>query len=543
MSGPTRLEPRAPTARGRPARARLIAGALAILALACGKSDASVEDRGAGSDGEATDAASTLTILFESDDYVLGPSRDDWPKFLMFEPLVRNARPWLAERWEHSEDFRTWTYHLRDDVRWHDGVPFTAHDVAFSLRLAGKPEIADYGLALAVDSIAVPDDHTLVLGFTRPYRHALEGWPVYYPEHLLSDLDPAGYFEWEFWTRPVGNGPYRYVRSVPNTMIELEANPDYFAGPLSVERVVLRLSSANPVTELRSGNADVAYYLSTPEIAALAEDARFRVYFKWIFSEPQAIHWNQRHPFLAEAVVRRALSHAIDRRELARLLYLPDEMPLVGGLLADDRALELYRAEKIDTGFVFNPRTAQELLDEAGWRDRDRDGVRERDGAEARFTLLARQGGILSTLEPALLLQDQLRRVGVEVDIRPVESRIWWQLYRSGDFDATVHDIRTDPSDLLRDEFFGEGTKMGYRNPEVVRLLEALTLERSLAGQDTLYSRINAILRRDVPVTFLFPYFEAYAAHHKVRGLRTPDRAHPIEAIRELWIEDDGGEP
>lgn len=518
--------------------------AIALAALAasgCGGTDAAIDRGAGGSAGTEAASRSTLTILFESDDYVLGPSRDDWPKFLMFEPLVRGdaARPGLVERWEHSDDLRTWTYHLRSDVRWHDGVPVTAHDVAFSLELFRTPEVALHGFALAIDSIAVPDEHTLVLSFRRPMERALSGWPVYYPKHLLADLNAARFFDWEFWTHPVGNGPYRYVRGVPNTMIELEANPDYFEGAPSIERIVLRLSSANVVTELRSGNADAAYYLTASEVAALRGDPRFRVYFNWVFSEPQAIHWNQRHPFLAAATVRRALSHAVDRRELARLLYLPDEMPLVGGLSPDDRAGDLYREGKLDAGFAFDPPAARELLEEAGWMDRDGDGVRERSGVEARFTLVARQGGILSTLDPALLLQDQLRRVGVEVEIRPVENSVWWQLYRSGDFDATVHDVRNDPPDLLRQEFFGEGTKIGYRNPEIVRLLEALAREPSPTGQDTLYAAINAVLRRDVPVTFLFPYFEAYAAHRKVRGLRTPDRAHPIAAIHELWIEEE----
>ena len=218
-------------------------------------------------------------------------------------------------------------------------------------------------------------------------------------------------------------------------------------------------------------------------------------------------------------------------------------MPLVGGLSPDDRALDLYRAGKLDTGFVYDPVAARGLLDEAGWMDRDGDGVRSRGQVEARLTLLARQGGILSTLEPAILLQDQLQRVGVELEIRPVASSVWWQLYRSGDFDLTVHDVRNVPASLLRQDFFGEGTVIRYRNPEIVRLLEALTLERTPTGQDTLYARINAILRRDVPVTFLFPYFESYAAHRRVRGLRTPDRAHPIAAIQEVWIEDDQVEP
>ena len=527
---------------------RLIAFTV-VLALACGEPEASAPGNSASSTPGDARSAATLTILFEGDDRVLGPAADDHPKFLMFEPLVRGygigARPGLAESWEHSTDFRTWTYHLRQDVRWHDGVPFTAHDVAFSLELFRDPDVALHGFAQPIDSIAVPDDHTLVLAFSRPAgpEDALAGWTVFYPKHLLEDLDPARFFEWDFWTHPVGNGPYRYVRSVPKTVIELEANPDYFGGAPLIEHVVLRLSSASKATELKSRNVDAVYYLSAPEIAALASDERFRVYYQWITSEPQAIHWNQRHPFLADPAVRRALSHAIDRRTLARLLYLPDEMPLVGGLSPDDRALDLYRAGKLDTGFVYDPVAARGLLNEAGWMDGDGDGVRSRGQVEARLTLLARQGGILSTLEPAILLQDQLRRVGVELEIRPVENRVWRQLYRSGDFDVTVHDVRNVPADLLREDFFGHGTKTGYRNPEVARLLEALTVERTPAGQDTLFARVNAILRRDVPVTFLFPYFEAYAAHRRVRGLRTPDRAHPIAAIRDLWIEEGESEP
>jgi len=519
-----------------------VAGVVAALTAGCADAPA---DRGAAAlPGGEDEPPTTLTILFESDDYVLGPSRDDTPKFLMFLPLVdgygTKAGPSLAERWDRSGDSRTWTFHLRDDVRWHDGVPVTAHDVAFSLELFRHPDVALHGYALEMETIEVPDDHTLRITFERPRGpyEALSGWPVFYPKHLLKDLDPTEFFDWEFWTHPVGNGPYRYVRGVPNTMMELEANPDYFEGAPAIERVVLRLSSANKVLELLSGNADAAYYLSSSDMAALAVDERFRVYFRWITAEPQAIHWNQRHPFLADAAVRRALSRAIDRRELARLLYLPDEMPLVGGLSPDDRALDLYREGKLDQGFLFDPAAAGRLLDEAGWLVGDGDGIRERAGIEARFTLLARQGGILSTLEPAVLLQAQLANVGVAIEIRPVEPSVWRELYRSGDFDATVHDVPNYPPDLLREDFFGEGTRIGYRSREIVELLQALTFELDHAVQDSLYEQINEILRRDVPVTFLFPYFEAYAVHRKVRGLSTPDRPEPIGAIMRLRIEE-----
>jgi peptide/nickel transport system substrate-binding protein len=522
----------------RGATARIAVFALALL-TGCGAPIP--EDRGAAASPDDDGTAETLTILFESDDYVFGPSRDDSPKFLVFEPLVQgygaDATPGLAERWEHSEDTRTLTFHLRRDVVWHDGVPFTARDVAFTLALLAHPEVE--GLRWPTESVETPDDYTVRITFSRPVGHygGLDGWQVYYPRHLLEDLDPAGFYSWDFWKNPVGNGPYRYERGVANTMFELEANPEYFRGVPHIGRVVVRLSSANPVVELLSGNADAAYYVTSADIPRVASDPRFRVYYLWVHSEPQAIHWNLRHPFLADPEVRRALGHAIDRRELARLLYLPDEMPLVGGLSPEGRAEAMYRDGRLDQGPTFDPDLAERLLEAAGWVDRDGDGVRERDGTDARIEMLARRGGILSTLEPAVLLQSQLRHVGVTLEIRPVEPSVWRESWRAGDFDASMHDIDNYMPNLLQTDFFGDGTRTGYRNTEVVRLIEAIVADTAVAVQDSLFEEVNAILRRDAPFTPLFPYFEAYAAHRRVVGLRSPDRAHPIERIWELRLE------
>jgi peptide/nickel transport system substrate-binding protein len=227
----------------------------------------------------------------------------------------------------------------------------------------------------------------------------------------------------------------------------------------------------------------------------------------------------------------------LNRREIARVLNLPDEMPLVGGLSPDDRALDLYREGRLDPGFTYDPGLAARLLEQRGWVDRNGDGVREREGTAARFTFLARQGGILATLEVAILLQHQLRAIGVGMEILTVESAAWYARFLEADFDVTIHDVRNVPTDLLRQDFFGDGTLIGYRSPEVVQLLEALVLELDPASQDTLYSRINEILVRDVPLTFLFPYYEIYVAHRKIHGLHTPERPEPIGAIMELWIQ------
>ena len=176
----------------------------------------------AGHRAEAHD--STITVLYIGDERILGPYWEMPAKFLMFLPLVTydqsgQLQPRLAERWEHSPDYRTWTFHLRQDVNWHDGVPVTAHDIKFTLELFSHPDVLRFPPKFL--SIDILDEFTLRLTYTKP-TDALNTWTVYYPKHLLRDLDPKEFYQWKFWKRPVGNGPYRYIRHVPQTMIELE---------------------------------------------------------------------------------------------------------------------------------------------------------------------------------------------------------------------------------------------------------------------------------------------------------------------------------
>ena len=164
-------------------------------------------------------------------------------------------------------------------------------------------------------------------------------------------------------------------------MFELESNPDFYAGEPLIKRVVLKFGSMNPVVELTSGGADVAYTLEPAAVQRLEADPRFVVYHRYDWSELQAIYWNQRHPLFADATwFDMALSHAIDRRELARMLNIPDEMPLVGGVSNEDLADHPYRQGGWDQGPTYDPETAKQLLEQAGWIDRNGDGIREKSG-------------------------------------------------------------------------------------------------------------------------------------------------------------------
>jgi peptide/nickel transport system substrate-binding protein len=488
-------------------------------------------DGGAGADSDS--AHDTLVIGHWADEALFGPY---WggPGHLVFEPLFRRDEAGeptgaLVQRWEHSEDFRTWTYHLRSGVRWHDGVPLTAHDVKFTLDLMGHPEVLDRTTPGA-RIVRALNDTTFQVTFTEriPGTQGI----VIYPRHLLEDLDPAEYWAWPFWSEPVGSGPYRYVRHVDDGMIEVEANPDYYLGPPAIETVIFRFGG-NALVELKAGNIQAAAMpVDFGDAQVLSRDPRFRIYHSENLSSSISIYWNHRSPLFRDASVRRALTLAIDRKELAGVLSLPGETRLVDGVLPFDmRGLDPGEAAP------FDPDAAGALLEEAGWRDGDGDGVRERDGQPFRFTIVASGArGDWNTMDPAVYVQARLAEVGVQVDIDAVNGFAMVRTaIESGEADAAVH--RFHFGNLV--DVVGEDSYIGYDDAELRGLIQAAEVEWDPAERTRLMERALALFRARLPVTVLVPLNAASVAHRNVRGLRSPDHADPAARVHRLWIEDD----
>lgn len=486
----------------------------------------------------------SVTVLYQADERLFGPYWDMEAWFLMFLPLVADDEhgeigPRLARSWERSADSRTWTFHLRSDVRWHDGVPTTAHDVKFTLELQARPDILFDDAWHDVDSIVVRDDTTFTIHYRRP-RSALNTWMVYWPKHLLERLDPGSFWEWEFWTRPVGNGPYRYVRHVPNTMVELQANPDFYAGRPAIERLFIRFGAGSAVTELLSGNVDILTWVNQADIPKLAADPRFRVYYHLGRQVPwlKALVWNHRHPLFADARVRRALTSAINRRELLRLLNLPPDLPLTDALFTPRQ----YHRGDLPAPIPHEPETARALLAEAGWRDTDGDGIRERGGRPCRFTTLVASAEDEAV---AVYVQAALRRVGVEMRVERLEWSVQRRRVRTGAFEAAIvafwnhvdSHVQWLGAGLERGYESEEFGSIGYRNAEVARLLGAARQTVDPDERDRLYRQVAPILLADVPITFLVPRVQAYAVHRRVRGLESPFHGDPVTYMETLWLE------
>lgn len=480
--------------------------------------------------GQTQHDDATLSIYFKGDERALGPDFIG-PWYLVFLTISTldesgNDLPQLMERWEHTPDYKDWTAHFRKDIKWDDGVPLTAEDVKFSLELWTSPGI--YYERGDFEPITLVDDYTLQISFKKANNFTVPtyGWLPILPKHILKDHDRNNLFDWEFWKQPIGNGPYRYVRHVPQTMVEVEANPNYYKESPKIKRVILRFGG-NQLTELQSGNVDIVTDISPIESIILAKDARFRVYHDIKFRNNSVIVWNHRNPLFSDSEVRKALTMAINRRELHALLNLPSDIPIF-----DVGAMKRHHFGGIvPEPLPFDPERAKLLLDKAGWIDENKDGIREKDGREFRFTMITPSN--LSS--EAIFVQDKLRRVGIKVEVGSMERRFLNQkVIQENDFEAAIGFF--ERTDYGRLRYFHAA---GYENPDFYRFGSSAWNTITKEEEDFFYKKIWAMQIADMPVTYLHPQTNFKAAHHRVKGLRNNSHMDLFSSIEHLWIEEE----
>ncbi len=475
-------------------------------------------------DDPASARGSTVVMAV---DVVSAVLPDAWDlDFLTFLPLAKQNEHGelegrLARSWEHSPDHREYTYHLRTNVYWDDGVPVTAHDVKFTLDLLGHPDVAEYA---GIEATVVDDSTVRIRARNPDYIDDIS----YFPRHLLEGLDPKRFWQWEFWTHPVGDGPYRFVRYVPQSMMEFEANPDYYGPKPGIERVILKFVGEAGITELLAGNVDIVPAKLT-QIPQIAKDPRFRLYVRGS-AAARGIYWKTDHVLFSNPRVRRALTLAIDRRELLRLLNLPDELPITDGVFTDRQ----FRRGEWPEPLPYDPDQARALLEAAGWVDRDGDGIREQDGRPFRFT--ASVWSAQGYPQLAVYVQEFLRQVGVHMEIQSIESASAWDRRNFGDFEALFMVVQSGVWAQRRD--FGRGNRTGYHNPEAFTVIDSLQATADPDEIDRLYRRLTEIYRADMPFTRLIPWSRDWFVHRRIQGLSTPFRADPDTYMEELWIED-----
>jgi peptide/nickel transport system substrate-binding protein len=452
---------------------------------------------------------------------------------LFEEDETGEIRGKLVRSWERDPETNAWTLHLRTDVRWHDGVRFTAGDVEFTLEYLKRQWQVPPGGGCPLE---VVDDSTLTL----PSDGRCGVWPfdTWYrmlPAHLLADLDPAEQREWDFWKEPVGTGPYRWVRYVPETMIEYEANPDYFLGKPSIDRVILKFGSSTASLELLAGNVDaVGTWGGLPLEDFPKLGKTFRTFWKWLPGRRSVIYWNHARDLFADVRVRRALTLAIDRRELAEVRHYPPDVPTPDVPLTSS----LYRRGGYPDPLPHDPESAGRLLRESGWIDEDGDGVRDRDGRPFHFTAMVRP----EVYTESILVQDQLRRVGVHMELLQLDAVLIGGRLETGSFDAVFSlDMISMNRGLWVADESAQPWEWGYYNARFAEMFgEWQAIEhQDPVRADSLFLDIVHIFRDEQPVTYLLPDLFYSVAHRRIRGLSSPYRHDPVQAMEYLWIEEE----
>ena len=532
--------------------------ALLLLALAACTADTRTPRD---NDAEAPDSArygGTLVIGAASDIGDINPLTWNVQNALymqesvLFTPLIAydstlKPVPRLARSWEVNADTTLLTFHLRDDVWWQDGVRTSAHDVKFTYDLLRNPKTGYIysGLWTFYGEAEAPDSFTFRIRL-RPHAEFMDVWrtlaPV--PEHVLRGVPPERLAGHPFGTRrPVGNGPFRFVSRRPGQEWVFEANPRWpkeLGGRPYVDRLVYRVvpEPATLLTELETGAIDLQPGMPpqfAPRVRAFSR-ARLVDYPDLSYEH---IIWNTRRPPFDDARVRRAMTRAIDREGLVRAVRAG-----YARVANSTVSPELWMHDPAaGAGMGYDTAAARRLLAEAGYADRDGDGVLEaEDGRPLRFTLKVPHGN-RERRDNAEIVQSELRKVGVAVEVREVEfNSLIAQISnpRTRDFDAVIigwkPEFKLDDSDLYacskRDQPL---TWSGYCSPETDRLMDSVQIVADRAAALPLWKRYQALIARDQPVTLLYFTNRLVGVNRRVQGVHLDARGDWV-GIDRWWI-------
>jgi len=433
---------------------------------------------------------------------------DEQPDWSEHPPSVEAA---LAEQWQEAADGREMTIRLRGDIRWSDGTPITAEDVRFSLEAQRSPEVAwPYSQAKReIEAIEVLDQRTIRLRFPGPslYRMVDVNDGRILPAHRWRELPFDRWRTGEAWFRErlVSSGPYLLAAWRPGVEVVLARNPAYFRPDLpKLDRVVFRIvpDAAALVERLLAGDVDFVDGLGPRDAERVAAAPGLRL-IEADSRQFEFIAWNALRAPFDDPRVRRAMTLAIDRRSLIDALWRGYARvgvgPIPHGIWAREPGLE---------PLPFDPEAARALLAEVGYRDADRDGVLERDGRPFRFELLTNSGNRTRTAA-ATLIRDQLRRIGVDAQPRPVDFQLLGTLNRAKDFDASLGAWAVDTTLDIRPLFHSAEIERGwnvvsYSRPEVDRALEEGRAATDLAVARDRLRLVQRLVAEDQPYTFLF---------------------------------------
>jgi peptide/nickel transport system substrate-binding protein len=415
----------------------------------------------------------------------------------------------LAESWDILDGGLVIVFHLRKNVKWHDGKPFTARDVEFTYRKLIDPAVktpysGDFQKIKRLEAI---DDHTVRVAYNEPFAPALSSWGMsIMPEHILKkeDLNKTS-----FSRSPIGTGPYRFKTWKTGDHIELVSNHGYFELRPFIDRYIYRIipDESTIFLELQVQGVDMAS-LTPLQYTRQTDNTFFKTHyqkFKYPGFGYSYMAYNLLDPRFSDVRVRKAINYAVDKQAIIDAVFFGLAKITTGPFVTDSWAYN-----KSVAPVAYDAERAKGLLREAGWYDRNGDGWVDKDGRVFEFTVLVNQGNT-DRLRSGEMIQRYLKDVGIRMKIRVVEwSTMLSDFIDKRRFDAVLcgWSLPRDPDnyDIWHSSKTREGefNFIGYKNVEVDRLLEEGRRQFDEASRAAAYHRIHEILYDEQPYMFLY---------------------------------------
>ncbi len=429
---------------------------------------------------------------------------------LIFSSLVRTneqyqIEPDLAERWE-TPDPLTYIFHLRSDARFHDGRPVTAKDVLYTFRtvMDGSLKTTRAGTYRLVQSVEAPDDRTVVFKLKEPYAPLL--WNL---TRSVFGIVPEGSGA-DFAQKLIGSGPFKFVRYVQDAEVVLERNDSYYGTKPDAQTVTFKIIPEAIVRalEVRKGSVDVVLNSLTPDmVEVFRNDPNLRV-----MTAPGTTYlyfaFNLQDPVFRDVRLRQAIAYAIDREKIAKYLWRGEVRSATGVIPPNN-----WSYEPDATTYAYDPDKARQLLRDSGHPD-------------LAFTFRSSTDDTTRML--AAVLQQQLKEVGIHMEIRSNEFATFFADVQKGNFQAySLRWIGANNDPDIFDLIFHSSmfppvgaNRSRYSNPEVDRLVDAGRRETDQTSRREAYQQIQRIVAKDLPYVSLWYLDNVVVFNKRIQGMK-----------------------
>ncbi|MFC1771368.1 peptide-binding protein [Candidatus Margulisiibacteriota bacterium] len=451
--------------------------------------------------------------------------------------------PDLAKSYKISPDGKTYTFYLRTDVHWHNGVKFTAQDVKFTFdKILEKTTNTVRRSNFIIDGepiqFKVVNNYIIQAVLPKPFAPFLTRMTMgILPEHLLKEKDINTS---EFNRIPIGTGPFEFVTWKTGHYIYLKRNSKYFDKTPKLEGILIKMipDSNTALVALKRGEIDLAT-IPSHAFRSYKFDPSIRV-FHYPDLSYSYMGLNLKNPFLADKKVRQALAHAINKKILIQnvlkglgtIAYLPTS-PLLWAYPKD--AHEIYE---------YNPEKSKQLLSKAGFVRDKRTNILHKNGKPFEFTLITNKGN-KDREKIAQIIQRYLQEIGIKMNIQVMEWSSFVRLLNSPKdpkpFDAALlaWSLSLDPDSysIWHSSQYPNGFNLvGYKNAKVDKLLEKGRLEMDQTSRARIYKSLFTKIAKDVPYVFLFYPEAIVATHRRVKGLSKPGPAGMLNPIENVYL-------